>query len=1050
MQVHETIVERYNRLPLPAAHLVVDVRGTGDRRSTDWLQMELEDFAQEMASFEVPRWHNVRKFLSFLHLPPHAQNDFFPQDEVQMEEASASSRFLEQQSTQGQEEDGTDFVQEIATFAQEKKRLVEEIDSIRGYRLSAMQETSKTGRPASGLDARVRVLFLVDLVYPESLSCARQWAKQLKNHFRQRPGHQAELCIALVCLGNVAEKGKLGLLLDELSQHQARTHLDALILCENYLSRPPLEGPAPAHIAAHLLYALLMFFSSSFTFFPTATPAPLASWPVPAYRVHIVALEYSARWGRRWLNNSLVRALINTLCPEAALSAQERRDAADQGIDWFHDWWKRLREHMLSCWSDLDGLPRVRQVPLPSLPIFVMGRRGGKNVREQLDSYLDQLADTYVASGSEPSLQDVLLQGRTQIMQQLSVTESAPNERSNLRVLRELQSEARSLFSTARFWDKVSLPLAAAPFFLEGLAGACADLQRDCTSHTLNPLIRRPQDRAGQSGQDAVDRGQYWRDKDIKARKEDLLARGHKDLSTLAVRLSRWPLLTSAPILRILAQWCTFLVQAVLTILVLFLVIAVLHPFVAKGIAGLQPLFASLLLNLLVCACCALLIFYEFRALNAGLVRQRDNLMIVSRCLLFLALLGLCGLLAGWIVTSLGRASDDTISVVYLNWLSSFASLAARIAIPTFVAILTGEAVSLLFWSSQVRAEYQGIVSTWRQQQKQDIQAVIDFLAMDIALEIAQRAELCKRSGGPGLAFYRVRQLPNILRSLAKLARQYEQLAAERLLLSQESVLRHDREWIQTHIGSEELEVELLVSEQARLRQHIQQDRALQRMLAEYLLRAEGAETPEELERALRAHLSESENTHKPLLKLLLFLAGLTARYTLDPLPVSKIDLNKGDYGSEQRYIEEELPALRAYVQAFNMQAHRISLQTPPVQLAGVGQSHAALALVAQWFWQQQGKEQLKQKLALKSIWEHLERETPVGRLAERVVQRLRAYARNSISGNKQSENYLLMASLSQNSFLKREVQRLMPLRFVDIPDQERLLLFGIRRIDAE
>jgi hypothetical protein len=309
--------ERFSQLPLPAAHLVVDIRGGSDRRSIDWLQVELTDLASEMQSLNVPRWRAVNEFLSFLRLSPDVQGS--REDAVQMK----------------------------------KDRLVQEIEHVRESRARAMQEDSQAGHAGHSSDTRVRVLFLVDLIFPASLSCALLWAKHLKNHYgkHMQSARHGGLCIAVVCLGNVEEEGRPEFLRQELGRYQAGIYLDTLIFSENCYQSPPLEERAQGWLAAQLLYALLLFFSPSFTFFSPEPAAPLsgseegpqpAIWPGQIYLVHVAALEDTARWGRHWLNHGLAQALIETLCLPHDLSEQEKIQAADLGISWFRDWLGRL------------------------------------------------------------------------------------------------------------------------------------------------------------------------------------------------------------------------------------------------------------------------------------------------------------------------------------------------------------------------------------------------------------------------------------------------------------------------------------------------------------------------------------------------------------------------------------------------------------------------------------------------------------------------------------------------------------------------------------
>jgi hypothetical protein len=1035
------------RLPLPAAHLVIDIRAASDQRCIDWLRIELEDLVNEAKSRAVPRWQIVGDCLSFLHLPPDAGSGYFPEDDGEPEEATAASLLLARQQSCGQEDTGAGG--QRPSFAHQRDQLVQEIERLRGNRARAMQEASEMEQPLRGHDARVRVFFLVDLNCQEVLSSALLWAKHLKNHYRKhtRPGRRPGLCVALVCLGDVGEGGNLGLLIQELDNRQAGAYLDTLILSENFRCGPPLAGRAQACIAAQLLYALFMFFSPSFTFFssdPAVPPSAGAGarqpavWPEQTYLVHIAALEYPARWGRRWLNNGLAHVLVDTLHPQAVPSEPERIRAADLGIGWFYDWWGRLRESMPCSCDLLANLQRVPAVSLPVWPIFVAGRQRSRGALEALEGYLNRLAETYVATGSEPSLQAALLQGRSRVMQTLS---ESSGESQNDRSLLALRREARQIFRTPEFWGSANPPLACAPFFLEGLAGACADLQQTYLCHPLNPEVV------------------HRKGRDIRERRQDFLDGSQRLLRELTSAVARWPGLTSVPYARRPLQYITFVLQAALASLGLFLGVAWLHHIALEHVPGRVlaldrsgvpwlDLGAIVLWVLLVCS--------RFRALQASFARKRArDIVIAGTCLLFLALLSLCGFLTGLQLTSLAHAPGDPTSIVYLAWLAPCIPIATWAPLIALTGVVLGEAIYFLYWSLQLRQQCQRVVRAWQQQQQQDVRDVIDCIAMDVALEVAQQAEICDRRGGPGNYFYRVRQLSDLLRSLAASAQQCHQLAAERLLLNQgDGEQGAEDAWVRAHRGQRELDVDILLTEYEKLCQQIKQDHALQRALAEYLLRAQGSEPPEELVREM--HLSEVACAYKPVLRLVLSLVAHTTRNMLDPLPPGRIDLNRGEYQHEQRYITEEMPALWVYARALNAQVRQVikpdQLPRPDwlsSEQAGLSVSVQLLALVAQLFWQQQGSEQLKQSLALKSIWEHLERSIPGQQLPARVVHRLKSYVGNGTRGGQRVDQYLLTATPSGSSSLSQELKQLMSSQVIAIPDQERLLLFGIRRVVA-
>lgn len=1036
MHKQKAVVERFSQIPVPAAHLVVDIREGSDRRSIDWLQVELADLASEMQSCSVPRWRAVNEFLAFLRLAPDLQDSL--EDAARLTEGSAVSQQLAQLQTSGQKHD---CWQKRKTFAQHRDQVLQEIERVRANWSRAMQEGSPTGTATRSSDTRVRVVFLVDLACPASFSCALLWARHLKDYSirQRRPARHAGLCVAVVCLGNSEEEGRPEFVRRELGRHRAVTYLDTLIFSENCCQYPPLEERAQARLAAQLLYALLFFASPSFTFFAPATPTPLPAnhqevpatiWPGQTYLVHLAALEDTASWGRRWLNHGLAQALVETLCLPTEPDELEMRQAADLGINWFRDWLRRLQERLSVVCDTLTGLQHVRGVLRPALPALLTGPGGRRSALARLESYLSQLADTYASTGSTPSLQEALVQGGGRIMQALSEKEHTSSSPQITAALQALEREARQVFHAPRFWQQISQPLALAPFFLEGLAGACTDLQQ---AYLRNPLNVRAQRQKG---------------RDVGYRRQDLLDRGQRALHELTAFCARWPGLTSFPLLRRLVQWWTFFLQTGLIFLALFLGIAELH----HALVTFAPGFASVLdipgfpwLNLLAIGLWLLLTIGVFRSLRASFLRKRaSNAVIAGKCLLFLALLGLCGFLVS--LGFAGLAADPT-SVVYLAWLAPVVLPVTRFCVSALVLLLSGEAIYFLCWSWQVRTLYRRTIQTWQHQQHQDVQDVIDCLATDVALEMAQRAEICDRAGGPGRYFYRINQLTSILRRLSTSAQQCADLAAERLAPGQGSTQADvEHAWMLAHPGGEALPMGFLIDEYAQLRQLIREEHSLQCALAEYLLRAEGVEEPEELAQDMRAAFLEVKCAHRSVLHLLISLVAQAARDVVDPLPAGRRDLlRKGAYQNEREYIGEEMPALPAYIQAFSAQVNLDSSDEQAL-LYLTGQ---LMALVAQMVWQQGGSERCRQRLRVNRIWERLEGQFLGSHVPDTVVRRLQMHAKNGAHGGQRADQYMQAATLAAGPLRSQALQGLMPSRVLDIPDQERLLLLSIRRVVA-
>ncbi|HLH61291.1 MAG TPA: hypothetical protein VKV20_06355 [Ktedonobacteraceae bacterium] len=81
MHMIETSLQQRSQLPLPAAHVVIDMRGISDDRALEWLQVEITDLANEMKSREVYHWRHLMDFLSFMRINPNTSHPAGPKQE---------------------------------------------------------------------------------------------------------------------------------------------------------------------------------------------------------------------------------------------------------------------------------------------------------------------------------------------------------------------------------------------------------------------------------------------------------------------------------------------------------------------------------------------------------------------------------------------------------------------------------------------------------------------------------------------------------------------------------------------------------------------------------------------------------------------------------------------------------------------------------------------------------------------------------------------------------------------------------------------------------
>src|SRR5579864_4312936 len=78
MHLIESSIHQRGQLPLPAAHVIIDIRGISDDQAMEWLEAEIADLSGEMKSREVYHWRNLTEFISFRHIIPSVKHPTAP------------------------------------------------------------------------------------------------------------------------------------------------------------------------------------------------------------------------------------------------------------------------------------------------------------------------------------------------------------------------------------------------------------------------------------------------------------------------------------------------------------------------------------------------------------------------------------------------------------------------------------------------------------------------------------------------------------------------------------------------------------------------------------------------------------------------------------------------------------------------------------------------------------------------------------------------------------------------------------------------------------
>ncbi len=1059
MQSTEIVKERFSELSLPAAHLVIDMRGVDNGRALDWLRVEIADLANEMQSTQVQRWRYLQNFLSFKQIDPLTQHAA-PASTLDDELAELSAEYTPSTQKLNREINvsaATD-ASSRALFLQKTTELIREIDRIRTNRIVAMQDiTNEKHLERSSRETVVRVIFLVDFALPASLTSAALYAEHLKHYYRklERPGQLPLLNTLVLCLGVATPS-----VYKELCRNNRWDHLDTLILSENPQADATLsDSHSQEYLAESLLFVLVML--------PLLPVSPLISakspveaqreqetaLPLHTYTINLAVLEYSARWGKRWLNFSLAHTFVDLLRQKLSHPEMERLRLTDLATNWFQNWRRQIQEAIPDGLpgevAALSGVYRAQQmvhqvkVDFSLRSFFALFKQ---NASIKLEKYLHLLAETYVTVGDEPVLQDALLLGSSQIMLALREKEGVSSEQQRQSDLGNLYVEARQLLGRPPFLSNANQALAGAALQLSVLGDIFSTFREEHQQNSLNPLAMR---------------------ETVEGRKHDLQEKGQRLIGHLKKLSTRWPFLSAIPFLQPILQGCVFFLLFLVTFLSIFLGAAWMHHILLTINSGLLLGADSLVLNIPLLDLLAFLLFLisiplEIFTLRPHLLHRRTSgpALEVAFFLLLLSL-SVTDLLLNF---SIARFTNEAGSFFYVAWLAAL-PVWTRFALPLGLLLLVSEGIFFIFWVIQLYREPMRIVRRISNLYHQDILDILTFVADDVALAIAQRFELCDAKGSTGLYFSRISQLTSLLDTIADATQLQEQIAADRLLFKQstqaDALDYQDADvLLNVHRRDERLELDRLTDGQKTLCARVVHEVAILREMAAFLIRSEGVETPGEIEQDLReqGRLSQEES------RLRLFMTSLVAialRCAIDPLPLSTstFDLAYKDDDYIKDYIQQNAPAVNSLIQTLNKRVSQATLQvSSDTHGQGYSQPHGtnvavdALALWGQIFWQQRSEEHFAQLLKPSGLVEHLTRQLKEAYDPTTILRRLlmcTAFFGRSWREDQVTNLYLLMSQAHKIHFskgLKSSVSR----RILSIPDQDRILLLGIRRFIGE
>ncbi len=844
MQLIETNIEQRGLLPLPAAALVIDIRGVRDDEVVERLNIEIADLASEMKTYNVHHWRYLTDFLSFQRIAPSSAFDGVRDQQPTNGNSAGQKEIIFQESEehgltgpvhlpgtgstiffQDEQRDIVSGDMPFDPFEQKVDELIQEINRIRNNRIAAVADLNKAAIPGrSTRDATVRIIFLTDAQNQSSLKSAAIYAERIKEYYskRERRDHQSLVSTTVLCLGNSGEAGPPRKLIEGLLRKNSWDHLDTLILSEDYREDAALiAGTVQAYLAELLLYVLLIIPPFSINSpLPPATPlaedtnedGETGKWvtlPPNTFVVGLAALEYSARWGRRWLSYGLANEVAEVLTQRPIDEVTEQR-RTDGSIEvWFGGWRDRVQKtipdqipHEVTA---LEGVLNARRVAELSDHMFTTNRLGiniGASTIKNLSDYRDDLAKTYVATTNDPTLQESVLRSTPQIMHTLQMQENKTLVERKVSDLATLQIEAEQILSGRDFFTSATGALPRARTQLAAIGTIATRFQNDHHSNSLNPTSAK---------------------NELQERRKNLVASGDDMINNLQKHLEKWPFLSATMHLQGLLAVITAGLFLLFSLIVVLLSFAWLnHLLIVKNV-GLVAYLDAQILGIPTLELVAWGFFVTIAIIGLLFVSRLFSYTawkVEAIFLIFLFASAVFGVLATFSLASLAGQALDTVSIEFLSILA-FVPEYSRIAFVIFIVVVVVEIAYFIWWFTYLRNERKDIVIALHKQHQKDVKDVTNFIADDVALKILQRAELVSDANGPGGAspfggyYYRVDRLCNLLEDIIKKTLEQQQLAGKRLLLSQSETqegisMVNGNTWLNLHIRDEKLETEAL------------------------------------------------------------------------------------------------------------------------------------------------------------------------------------------------------------------------------------------------
>jgi len=449
------------QLHLPGPSVVIDVRrGTDHDPPLIWnLGIELEDLSLEMELNQVFRWRHLTNCIDLLKLAPLRWDEPDPF----LADFDLTTRFGQAKSPHGRKE----LIDEL---------VAEHLDVVRNNCIGAGRDRGTSDLSEARIDpaqVTVRVFFLVDAEDSDSLVSAATYAKWLKIAYHEyaesgRSGRDKRISTLAICM-NMDPLIHHPYALAQYLNYDSQNHpaFDAVILLNTYADDEAyIGGDIQSYQVELILYTLLLLSleSMSDTKQETFGDRSLSLYtgkedisdqfvlPWPIFMIGISSLEYSARWGGRWLDYGLVTKIIEIIYETEEVDREdELGELRSEVHNKLENWLQQVNNLVKGAFT--EAIPRLHvfdelQSYLDTSPFH--GKRNADSIQE-LSAFSKHISQFYSGDGNtlERSMEGAQLIPWQIRRNYMSVSKDEENKSPQIKELylelQRLQSEAARL-----------------------------------------------------------------------------------------------------------------------------------------------------------------------------------------------------------------------------------------------------------------------------------------------------------------------------------------------------------------------------------------------------------------------------------------------------------------------------------------------------------------------------------------------------------------------------------------------------------------------------